>query len=193
VEDRILEIVAKLKRIATRRQELLAELEHLSETPSIAARRRQLVEEVLATDPEQTSLSLELPRSFNLMNEIRRLLDSQPRSTFTAAGIKTKLSIPPSADKNLLRGVGKTGKNRTNSSNWAGLISVKDKAEETLGLRHLGDLIKALHISWYPGHTSPGDASSWEASRNPAWQRLTHACAMDARSGRDLSQSSAAP
>lgn len=99
MEDRILEIVAELKRIATRRQELLAELEHLSETPSIAARRRQLVEEVLATDPEQTSLSLELPRSFNLMNEIRRLLDSQPRSTFTAAGIKTKLSIPPSADK----------------------------------------------------------------------------------------------
>jgi hypothetical protein len=99
VEDRILEIVAELKRIATRRQELLAELERLSGTPSIAARRRQLIEEVLATGPEQTSFFFELPRSFNLMHEIRSLLDSRPNTLFSAAGIKAHLSIPPSAEK----------------------------------------------------------------------------------------------
>ena len=99
VEDRILEIVAELKRIETKRQELLAELENLSGSPSIAARRRQLIEEVLATDPEQTISPFELPRSFNLMEEIRNLLDSRRGSTFTAARIKAKLAIPPSTEK----------------------------------------------------------------------------------------------
>jgi hypothetical protein len=99
VEDRILEIVAELKRIATRRQDLLAELERLSATSSVAARRRQLIEEVLATGPEQTSFFFELPRSFNLMNEIRNLLGSRPNTMFSAAGIKAKLAIPPSGEK----------------------------------------------------------------------------------------------
>lgn len=99
MEGRILEIMAELRRIASRRQELLAELERLSTTSNIAARRRQSIEEVVATGPDQTSLSFELPRSFNLMHEIRSFLDSRAHTVFSAAGIKAYLNIPVSAEK----------------------------------------------------------------------------------------------
>jgi hypothetical protein len=98
VEDRILEIAAELARIEERRRVLLAELERLSSGPTVAARRRQLIAEIVKTAPEQRSL-FELPRDYNMLDEIRRLLSSEPQREFSASSIKTRLQIPSSVEK----------------------------------------------------------------------------------------------
>jgi hypothetical protein len=98
VEDRILEIVAELARIEERRRALLAELERLSSGPTVAARRRQLIAEIVRAAPEQRSL-FELPRDYNMLGQIRRLLGSQPRRKFSATNIKAELQIPVSVEK----------------------------------------------------------------------------------------------
>jgi hypothetical protein len=106
VEDRILEIAAELARIEDRRRLLLAELERLSTSPTVAARRRQLIAEILRTGPEQRSL-FELPRDYNLLDEIRSLLNLRPQSAFPAASIKVQLQIPPSMEKSFYAALAK--------------------------------------------------------------------------------------
>jgi hypothetical protein len=106
VEDRILEILAELKRIADRRHALLAELDRLSASPDIASRRRRLIAEVLNTAPEQTTL-FELPRSYNLMKEVRTLLEYNPDREFAASHLKDELQIPASAEKSFYAALAK--------------------------------------------------------------------------------------
>jgi hypothetical protein len=106
VEDRILEIAAELARIEERRRVLLDELERLSAGPTVAARRRQLIAEILRTGPEQRSL-FELPRDYNMLDEIRSLLNSRPQSAFPASSIKTQLRIPPTVEKSFYAALAK--------------------------------------------------------------------------------------
>jgi len=106
VEDRILEIAAELARVEERKRLLLAELERLSASPSVAERRRQLISEILGTGSEQRSL-FELPRDYNLLDEIRKFLSSQPEREFSASKIKTQLRIPPSMEKSFYAALAK--------------------------------------------------------------------------------------
>lgn len=124
MEDRILEIVAELGRIEERKESLYAELEKLSSGPKVAARRRQLIAEILKLRPperylfkitpqeshffritpdegrqEILALPTELPRAYNMLDQIRKFLASQPQQTFSATTIKTRLGIPASGVK----------------------------------------------------------------------------------------------
>jgi hypothetical protein len=110
VEDRILEIAAELARVEEKKRLLLAELERLSASPTVAARRRQLIAEILRTGPEQRSL-LELPRDYNMLDEIRSLLNSRPQSAFPASSIKRQLRIPLSGEKSFYAALAKLANN----------------------------------------------------------------------------------
>jgi hypothetical protein len=109
MEDRILEIAAELTRIENRRRELLAELERLSASSSLAEKRRKLIEEIVGSRPEQRTFA-EVSRSFNLLDEIRNLLASQPLLAFPARQIRQELHIPASMEKSLYAALAKLTK-----------------------------------------------------------------------------------
>jgi hypothetical protein len=106
VEDRILEIAAELARIEAMRRSLFAELERISSSPAVASRRRQLIAEILKTRPERHSF-FELPRDYNMLDEIRSFLSTRPQSAFPASSIKMQLQIPPSVEKSFYAALAK--------------------------------------------------------------------------------------
>lgn len=97
-EDKILEIAAELGRVEEKKRLLLAELERLSASPSIAQRRRLLIAEILRTGSGQR-YRFQMPRDYNLLEEIRKFLNSQPERPFSASEIKAHLGIPSSMEK----------------------------------------------------------------------------------------------
>ncbi|MGB9380011.1 MAG: hypothetical protein WCB16_05195 [Candidatus Binatus sp.] len=103
----MLEIFAELKRNAVKRDELLSELLTI---PVTAAQWRHIVETMLGGDFKVTTfepIPTELPRNFNLMSSIRKLLFSQFDVTFSASRIKATLKIPSSEEKSFYAALAK--------------------------------------------------------------------------------------
>ena len=103
----MLEILAELKRITARRNELISELLTIR---AMGPQQRHIVKMILGGEDKVTNIDpmpIELPRNFNLMNSIRNLLDSKSNITFSASKIKATLNIPSSAEKSFYAALAK--------------------------------------------------------------------------------------